>query len=299
MSTTDKPDWLISSDLHAQQSPRPKTSEFVADVYRMYGRNFWDFYKLSVPPTLLALVVYTARPVLSSMITSGAPRGREILMHPGVVVGVGLANLSSFFLAWFLEAFTFAAATDVVGGLYRGTDVETDGYARARERIWEVLKISLATFIPFILGLGFLMFLFTLAILRLNSRLLDNYWFALGLVNFQMLLLFAALVGFAFAIPMVMATDATAGKALRASWRLTDGQEGKLILFVAESLVGTVVAMYAMSWLSYVIFSRVNGGGWGVWAVAIAAALLGATVQAPMLIAFALLYFKIAEPRAT
>jgi hypothetical protein len=194
---------------------------------------------------------------------------------------------------------TFAAATDVVGALCRGTDVaESDGYARARERIWEVLKISLVTFVPFILGFGLLMFLFTLAILRLNSRALSNYWLALGLVNFQMFLLFAALVGFAFAIPMVMATDAPAGKALRASWRLTDGHEGKLILFVAESLIGALLAMYATNWLAYVVFSHVNGGEWGVWATAIATALLGASAQAPMLIAFALLYFKVVEPQS-
>jgi hypothetical protein len=142
------------------------------------------------------------------------------------------------------------------------------------------------------------MFLFIAAILRLNSRLLGNYWFSAGLASFEMFLLFAALVGFVFAIPMVMATDATAGKALQASWRLTDGHEGKLILFIAESVIGAVVAMYAMSWASYLIFSHVNVGGWGVWAVAIAAALVGGTVQAPMLIAFALLYFKVAKPQS-
>jgi hypothetical protein len=220
-------------------------------------------------------------------------------MHPGVIVGIWLANLGSFFFVWFFEAFTFAAATDVVGALYRGTGVpEGDGYARARERIWEVVKISLATYIPFIIGFVFLMFLFMSAILRLNSRLLGNYWFDVGLASFEMFLLFAAFVGFVFAIPMVMATDATAGKALRASWRLTDGHEGKLILFIAESVIGAVVAMYAMSWASYLIFSHVNVGGWGAWTVALAAALVGGTIQAPMLIAFALLYFKVTEPQS-
>ena len=58
-----------------------------------------------------------------------------------------------------------------------------------------------------------------------------------------------------------------------------------------------VVAMYGMSWLTYLIFTHVNVGEWGGWVVAIANALVGATVQAPMLIAFALLYFKVTDPQ--
>ena len=70
------------------------------------------------------------------------------------------------------------------------------------------------------------MALFVSAILKLHLLLLGSYRFNLGLASFEMFLLFAALVGFVFAIPIVMATDAPAGKALRASWRLTDGHEG-------------------------------------------------------------------------
>lgn len=297
MDNRGKSDWLVSSSgVPVEGQTKIETSRFVADVYRVYGQNFWDFYKLTVPPSVLALLVYTMRPALLNMITSGAPRGREILMHPGVIVGIWLANFGSFFLAWFFEAFSFGAVTDVVGALHTGTGIpEGDGYVTARERIWKIFKISLATYIPFVTGFFLLMLLFMSVVLRFNSPLLGNFWFGMVLATVEMFMVAAALIGFVFAVPLVMATDASTGKALRQSWRLTDGHEGKLILFVAESFLGALIVMYAMNWIGYLVFSRVSLGGWETWVLAITTALVGATAQAPMLIAFALLYFQVTD----
>lgn len=298
MAIDQRPDWLVSSDSCVPQASAA-TPQFFTDLYRMYGQNFWRFYKLTVPPTLLAFAAYTLRPILVSMITSGTP-GREISRHPGVIAAMGLANFGTFFLVWFFEAFTFAAITEVVGALYQGTDIpDGDGYTGARERIWKIVEVSIATYLPFIFGFLCLLLLSVVALVKLHdSSWLGHYWATVTLVSFEMFLCFTALVGFAFAIPIIMTTNEAAGTALKASWRLTNRHEGKLIIFVAESLIGAVVVMYATALASYLVFNHVSPGRWGVWAVAIAEALAGAPVQAPMLIAFALLYFTITEPRA-
>jgi hypothetical protein len=95
---------------------------------------------------------------------------------------------------------------------------------------------------------------------------------------------------FGMAIPLILAEDIGVWAALKKSAKISNGYESFLSLLVAESLVGSYVAWYAVHYgLTFVFPVQLTYTAWYGWLQYFVAILASAAVQPPMFIGFSLL----------
>ena len=288
---------MVSIVIAQREEHKRSDREVYRLIYRTYRNNFWTFYKLSVPPAIFCLLINTGRTMLVRELWRDVVRFGPI---PALVLlASGAVTITALFLAWLIQCFAFTAVSATVMGVSLDDgELNSDGYARARECLSRVAYVAFATYTRFVVLFAISTFVILPAVLRISSRSLTNnswFWYVEGLVI--VLLIAAAIMGYAFAIPLVVATDSTGHEAMKRSWRLSDGHEGNLFRLIFESSFGGLLAAYGAGWLMFFLLQRVDLHGYAEWATAVCIALVSAAVELPMFIGFAVLYERAAEEK--
>jgi hypothetical protein len=286
---SENSDWSVSSDVtHGQEEAW--RGEFLRLVYSTYRKNFWTLYRLAIPAAIFALLINNGRVYVGRELMRGIARFSPIPTR--VLFALGVWNLSTFFLAWFLQTFAFAAICATVSGVSTTNEtLNSDGYARARDRVNSVLYVAFATYLRFVVLFAIAMYLILPAAFRiLPQSLWANPWLAYAESAVVVLMIAAAIMGHAFAIPIVVITGTTGHDAMKTSWRMSDGHEGQLFRLIVESFFAGALGAYAASWALYFLLHRVDLHGWAGWMTAVVTTLVGAAAEIPMFLGFSLLY---------
>jgi hypothetical protein len=292
----EMPDSLVSSEPTKEETPNVRTSgEIVRLAYSVFRRNFRALYKLTLPPSIFVLLVYYLRLWMLYRIRESRPTFQAALIEGFAV------NFGCYFLAWLLETASLAAVCSAVSMNNDTLAVSDDGYRRVRERFGAISYIAFMTYLRFIVLFAILMTLFSYAIfvVRLVPRNLismESFGYVEAAIVF--ILCGAAIMGYAFAVPIVLNVEKNGREAMRSSWRLTDGYEGAIFQLIVEGLVSLFVASYAADWLGKALFRNFDLRTWGAWPQWILTAMVGAAVQIPMFIGFALLYERAVNVRS-
>jgi hypothetical protein len=280
--------YLIVQPVELGGVPRPRL--VLKDVFSVYTGQFWRWFAITAPTSVLASVVLLMADRKIREIYRSFPI-TQIFHHMLGVAESGVLRYGSFFISWFLGCFALAAIATVVNGLDKGEweDVWiSDSFQRAREHFVPLLLAAVVTFGIFLAGMAAMEFVvFTL--IRL-----------VGWARFPRLTYEASLVGvvlvssivswFGMAVPLILAGDSGAWAALRKSLKISNGYEVFLALLVCESMVGSYVAWYAVHYgLMFFFPAQLTYTEWYGWLVYFLTILASAAVQPPMFIGFSLL----------
>jgi hypothetical protein len=282
------PNYLIVQPVELGGAPRPRL--LLKDVYKTYTAEFRRWFTITAPTSLLAsMAVLMADRKIREILTSFPIA--EIFYHKLEVAEADALHYGSFFVSWFLGCFALAAIATVINGLNKGERDDvwiSDSFQRARERFGPLLITAIVTFGIFIAGMAAAEFIIS-ALIRVVgwarfSRF--NYWPSIISV-----VIVGSIVGwFGMAIPMILAEGTGVWSALKRSLKVSDGYEIFIFLLICESLVGSYVAWYAVSYgLAFLFPAQLRYTQWYGWVVYFVTILASAAVQPPMFIGFSLL----------
>jgi len=260
------------------------------DVYALYRRQFWRWFGITAPTSILAAVTLLMADQRVRAIYSGIPP-RELQFHWGEIVEAGLVRFGGFFVSWFLACFALAAIATVANGLdeEEGHGIwKSDSFQRAREHFGAVLLVGMFTFFAFIAGMAVVL-LADLALFRvLGKAHFSRYNYGTTFVG--SLAVLSIVSWFGMAIPLILSSDLGVWAALKRSLKISNGYEGFLVLLVVESTVGSYVAWYAIHYgLMFLFPPQLRSAEWYGWLVYAVAIIASAAVQPPMFIGFSLL----------
>jgi len=268
--------------------PRPRF--LLQQVHVLYRSQFWTWFGIMLPTTLLADVAVLGADRQIKTMLKATPL-LEIRNHWDKVIEAGVLRFGSFFAAWFLGCFALASIASVVNGL----DGESEGaiwirdrHQRARDHLGGVFAAALITFCVFLAGTAVSEFVQGAAVRLVGWSRFSRFSYAVGLIA---ALAVASLVSWLGAsIPLLLRGDTKLLAALKRSVELSSGYEGALFLLVVESVAGTFIAgyvtFYALHWL---VPSELRHALWFSWAVNLAAVLASAAMEAPLFIGLSLL----------
>ena len=113
-----------------------------------------------------------------------------------------------------------------------------------------------------------------------------NYW--ASTISYVVV---GSIVGwFGMAIPLILAEGTGVWSALKRSVRISDGYEIFLFLLICESIAGSYLAWYAVTYgLAFLFPAQLRYAQWYGWLVYFVTILASAAVQPPMFIGFSLL----------
>jgi hypothetical protein len=95
--------------------------DFVTEVVRLYHRQFWLFFKLTVPAVLLGYIaVVTVRNEVRGILRH-LPQGIEALGHHAQILEIWLANLAAGLISWIAFCFSFGAICSALRQIEAGT----------------------------------------------------------------------------------------------------------------------------------------------------------------------------------
>lgn len=144
--------WPPASQAEGDAPPRPRF--LLQQVHLLYRSQFWTWFAIMMPTTLLADVVVLWADRQIKAIFKAIPF-LEIPHHWDKVVEAGVLRFGSFFAAWFLGCFALATIASVVNGLEEdgeGAAWIPDRHQRAREHLGGVFVAALITFCLFLAG---------------------------------------------------------------------------------------------------------------------------------------------------
>lgn len=280
--------YSIASQAEADALPRPRF--LLQQVHLLYRSQFWTWFAIMLPTTLLADVVLLWADRQAKTIFKGVPL-LEILHHRDKVAEVYLLRFGSFFAAWFLGCFALATIASVVNRL-EGQSADAawipDRHQRAREHLGAVFAVALITFCVFLAGFALSEFVQGAAVRVLGWRRFSPFSYATSLIA---IVTVASLVSWLGAsIPLLLRGDMKLTPALKRSVELSSGYEGALFLLVVESVAGTFVAGYGTIYaLHLLVPSTLRHAVWYGWAATLAAVLASAAVEPPLFIGLSLL----------
>jgi hypothetical protein len=282
------PNYLIVRPVEFGGAPRPRL--LLKDVYKTYAAEFRRWFAITAPTSLLASAVLLMADRKIHQIFRSFPT-TQISFHMLGVAEAGALRYGSFFISWFLGCFALAAIATVINGLNKveRDDVWiSDSFQRARENFGPLLMTAILTFGMFLAGMavaGFILFAVARAVGWARfSRF--GYWASSVSVVFV-----GSVVGwFGMAIPLILAEGMGVWSALKRSIKTSDGYEIFIFLLICESIVGSYVAWYAVSYGLALLFpAQLRYTQWYGWVVYFVTILASAAVQPPMFIGFSLL----------
>jgi hypothetical protein len=274
----------------AEADARPRPRFLLRQVHLLYKSQFWTWFGIMTPTTLLAdVVVLWADRQIKAMFR--ALPSYEVPHHWDKVTEASLLRLGSFFAAWFLGCFALATIASVVNKLEdesEGAAWISDRHQRAREHLGGVFMAALTTFCAFLAGLAVSEFVLAAAVRLVGWSRFSRFSFMVGLIAVVMVASLVSWLG--TSIPLLLRADTKLLAALRRSVELSSGYEGALLMLVVESLAGTLVAGYATFYiLHWLVPSHLRYAPWYGWSVNLAAMLASAAMEAPLFIGLSLL----------
>jgi len=277
-----------ASQVEAVAPPRP--GFLLQQVHLLYRNQFWTWFGIMLPTSLLADVVVVGADRQIRSMFKAVPL-HEIPNHWDKVVAAGILRFGSFFAVWFLGCFALATIASVVNGLEGesgGAIWIPDRHQRARDHLGGVFAAALITFCVFLAGTAVSEFVQGAAVRLVGWSRFSRFSYAVGLIA---ALAVASLVAWLGAsIPILIRGDTKLLAAFKRSVGLSNGYEGALFLLLVESVAGTFVAGYATFYaLRLLIPSHFRYAPWYGWLVNLVAILASAAAEPPILIGFSLL----------
>jgi hypothetical protein len=280
--------YLAAQPIESYGPPRPRL--LLKEVYSVYASQFRRWLAITAPTSVLASIIFLMADRKIKEIYSSFPI-RQISFHTLEVTEAGLLRYSSFFFSWFLGCFALAAIATVANGLNKLEEDRvwiSDSFQQAREHFGGLFLTAILTSSIFLAGgagIGFILF----ALIRVVgwahfSRF--NY----GAPLFGFVIVASIVNWFGMAIPLILAEDIGVWAALKKSVKISNGYEVFLSLLVAESMVGSYAAWYAVHYgMTFLFPIQLRYTAWYGWLEYFVAILASAAVQPPMFIGFSLL----------
>jgi hypothetical protein len=280
--------WPPASQAEAAALPRPRF--LLQQVHVLYRSQFWTWFAIMMPTTLLADVVVLWADRHAAAILRAVPF-LEISNHWDKVVEATALRFGSFFAAWFLGCFALASIASAVNGLEEegeGAAWIPDRHQRAREHLGAIFAVALITFCLFLAGIAISGFVQTAAVRVVGWRSFSRFSFAVGVISVVTVASLLSWLG--ASIPLLLRGNTRLWAALKRSVELSSGYEGALLLLVMQSVAGTFVAGYGTFYaLHALIPSQLRYAPWYGWVVNLVAILASAAVEPPLFIGLSLL----------
>jgi len=279
--------WPPASQAEAEAPPRPRF--LLQQVHLLYRKQFWTWFGIMAPTSVFAGVVLLWAERQAKAILRAVPLP-EISHHWDTVVEVTGLRFGSYFAIWFLGCVALATVASVVNRVgEEGDDTAwiPDRHQRAREHLGPVFVAALITFCAFLAGMAISQFVLMAAYRVIGWHRVSRFTYVVELL---VIITVASLVSWLGAsIPLVL-RGTKLWAALKRSVELSSGYEGALLLLVVESVAGSFVAGYLTFYtLHFLVPSDLRHTPWYGRVLALVAALVSATVEAPLFIGFSLL----------
>ena len=284
--------YSLAPPVEAEGAPRP--GQLLRNVHRLYRGQFWRWFGITAPTSLLAsFVLLIANRQLRAM-GRNIPRDPlqfQFKLHAGEIVGIYVLRFGSFFLTWFLGCFALAAIATVVNEPDTD-DTDTawrnDSHHRAREHFGALVLAALWTFCAFLAGMAAAEFVDSAAVRLMGWSRFLRFNYGATLVEFVLVAAIVSWLG--MAIPLIVRGNTTVWAALKRSVQLSNGNEGSLLLLVVHSLLGSYLAWYAALYsLRLLVPDYLRHTPWYGWFAYVVGILVTAAVEPPIFIGFSLL----------
>lgn len=249
-------------------------SEFVEEVLRVYGSQFWFFIKLVAPAVVVGYIA----------VRMGLNEGREIarqllrvpvseiVRHRTEFIEIWLANSAGYLVSWMAFSFSFGAIS---------------------HRLGPFLRLSLLLFFMILAAEGVGGLLFSGVFWTLRHGQIHPGRFAISALTYGLGgLALLVMSRFGLAMPALLLDDYRVGQAMFRSDELTEGKWLTLAALLAKSLIGGYVVGMFPFWMASFIPADARLPPWFPWTLT-TASIAGVNVVEPtMFIGFALLYLK-------
>jgi hypothetical protein len=283
---------LSRSDPHA-------TSDFIAEVIRVYHGHLWLFVRLVAPAVVVGYIAVVIGRSEVRDIARHLPKGFEFRTYQTEVIEMWLANLTAYLVSWIVFCFSFGAICSATRQIDEGVvPSHWACFGDVRERLSSLLRLSLLLFLLFLLAVAAAMLVSAGFVWIIHLSPAHLGFFAIAVVPFVLVCLaLLAFSRFALAIPTLILGNYGIGQAIFRSDELTEGKWLTLAILLAKSLIGGYVAGMFPFWLARWISGDVRFSPWILRAASIAAVTV---VEPVMFIGFALLYIRMsAMPAAS
>jgi hypothetical protein len=260
------------------------------DVITVYRKQFRRWFAITAPTSLIASFILWIADDRTRAIYRSFPIG-EIQYHPAEIAKAFLLRFGGFFMSWLLGCFALAAVATAVNGLEVDegeTAWKSDSHQRAREHLGQIFLLGSLTFFAFLVGMAGAWFVTSAIIRVVGWAHFARFSPLAGVVCYVVI---AGVVSwFGMAVPLILRGNIGVWPALKRSVKISNGYEGFLFILVAESVVGSYVAWYAVRYALALVFpASIRYTVWYGWLVFIVSILATAAVEPPMFIGFALL----------
>jgi hypothetical protein len=289
--------YLEHADARKEQSQDRKpqtTGAFLAEVVQTYHHNFWLFFKISAPATIISTLAYLAARAEVREIFRPLPRGPAFLVYRFDILKIVLCTYSSYVVSWIAFCFSFAAICTAVQNISAGSDIKARHcFADVSHRVGPFLRLCLLLFF-LMLALQGGAVLLSMGVFRFLHRLeLQTDHLLISLISYICAGLgFLVLARFALAVPALVLHRYPVGKAMFRSDELTQRKWLILAALLAKSLIGSYVAAMCPFWLVANIDFPIVLPDWFPWLLTAASVVCVTAVEPAMFVGFALLYVK-------
>jgi hypothetical protein len=281
MSTTSP------NHLNQPTGPIVAWNSLLAQIYRLYSKEFWTLFRIALLPALLA---YIWRYGYHLAIHEFVVRGWISFQSGGFVLLITSSWIDGAFY-WIVSSFFFAGiATNVLATADEERPIISDAFTRARARLGALCVAALLCWTIFWLGRAAAGFVLFTVMNRL--RLHTGYYGAILIISIPILLLSGLLSRLGLVIPVLMnKPDASLKEALRTSVEKTEGWELFFTMFLAKSAILAFISYwlgnYSLNWLWQ--HGSLNATTYP-WAAQTIYICLAAALESPLFIAFSILY---------
>jgi len=259
-------------------------------VHKIYHNQFWRWFGIMVPTSLLAGAVLILVDLRVKAIFRAIPRG-EIRQHFLDILAAGALRYGGFFLSWLFGCFALAAIATIVNDLDEqdgGAAWRQDSFQRAREHFGALFAAASVTFIAFLSGVFAFGFVELAAFRLFHWSHFSKYNYAVVLIGFVLVASVVSWLG--TSIPLLLDDNMRVWSALKKSIGLSAGYEAAVLLLVVESVAGSYLAWYAVWYgLPRLLPAQWQYGPWFGWLLKFVGVLASAAVEPPLFIGFSLL----------
>jgi hypothetical protein len=257
------------------------------------------------PPSVFSVLVYVAGDAIVKNIFRGVRNGwigpgggeyqRRLLIASLEALPVRLFELG---LPWLMTAFAFAAVSSrLLPGSPESQLRIADAYTAARERLRPILAVGLITFLLTLLGGA--ISIFCASVLG-SRRLIPAEYRVLAVQT----ILWVCLGGWltmvsrlALSIPSIMDNlHITTWRAIRASYRLSEGYQRLFLVFVAQMIGLSLLIPFLENKLLFLLWQR-NFTAWAgySWVARGLYSVLTAVLETSIFIGFTVLYMEVKD----
>lgn len=280
--------YFVAQPVESYGPPRPGL--LLKEVYSVYASQFRHWFAITAPTSVLASIILLMADRKIREIYSSFPI-TQISFHTLEIAEAGVLRYGSFLFSWFLGCFALAAIATVANGLNKAEPDGvwiSDSFQRAREHFGGLFLAAIVTFSMYLAGMAGIEFILFALIRVVGWARFSRFNYGANFIGVVVVANIVSWLG--MAIPLILAADIGVWAALKKSVKISNGYEIFLSLLVAESMVGSYVAWYAVHYgLTFLLPIQLRYTAWYGWLVYCVTILASAAVQPPMFIGFSLL----------